>query len=294
MKFLNFGSLNIDFTYQVKNFVRKGETIASSSVSKHAGGKGFNQSIALSRAGAQVYHAGCIGEDGLFLRDMLEASVVNTTYLKVLDVPTGNAIIQVDSSGDNCILLYAGANHCITEEYIDLVLDNFGRDDVLVIQNEINSLEYLADRAYEKGLRIAVNPSPINSNVTENILKKASWILVNQGEAEALAGVTGKDACIARLAEFYPGSTLVMTLGASGVVCWENGALFSQAAYKTQVVDTTGAGDTFTGFYLAEVLSGSTQEEALRTASAAASLSISKCGAAESIPSMAEVKAMLK
>lgn len=294
MKFLNFGSLNIDFTYQVKNFVRKGETIASSSVSKHAGGKGFNQSIALSRAGAQVYHAGCIGEDGLFLRDMLEASVVNTTYLKVLDVPTGNAIIQVDSSGDNCILLYAGANHCITEEYIDLVLDNFGRDDVLVIQNEINSLEYLADRAYEKGLRIAVNPSPINSNVTENILKKASWILVNQGEAEALAGVTGKDACIARLAELYPGSTLVMTLGASGVVCWENGALFSQAAYKTQVVDTTGAGDTFTGFYLAEVLSGSTQEEALRTASAAASLSISKCGAAESIPSMAEVKAMLK
>lgn len=294
MKFLNFGSLNIDFTYQVKDFVRKGETISSSSVNKHAGGKGFNQSIALSRAGAQVYHAGCIGEDGLFLRDMLEASGVNTAYLKVLDVPTGNAIIQVDSSGDNCILLYAGANHCITEEYIDLVLDNFGRDDVLVIQNEINSLEYLVDRAYEKGLRIAVNPSPINSNVTENILKKASWILVNQGEAEALAGVTGKDACIARLAELYPGSTLVMTLGASGVVCWENGALFSQAAYKTQVVDTTGAGDTFTGFYLAEVLNGSTQEEALRTASAAASLSISKCGAAESIPSMAEVKAMLK
>ena len=294
MKFLNFGSLNIDFTYQVKNFVRKGETISSSSVSKHAGGKGFNQSIALSRAGAQVCHAGCIGGDGLFLRDMLEASGVNTACLKVLDVPTGNAIIQVDSSGDNCILLYAGANHCITEEYIDLVLDNFGRDDVLVIQNEINSLKYLVDRAYEKGLRIAVNPSPINSNVTENILKKASWILVNQGEAEALAGVTGKDAFIARLAELYPGSTLVMTLGASGVVCWENGALFSQAAYKTPVVDTTGAGDTFTGFYLAGVLNGSTQEEALRTASAAASLSISKCGAAESIPSMAEVKAMLK
>ena len=251
-------------------------------------------SIALSRAGAQVYHAGCIGGDGLFLRDMLEASGVNTAYLKVLDVPTGNAIIQVDSSGDNCILLYAGANHCITEEYIDLVLGNFGRDDVLVMQNEINSLGYLADRAYEKGLRIAVNPSPINSNVTENILKKASWILVNQGEAEALAGVTGKDACIAKLAELYPGSTLVMTLGASGVMCWKNGAVFSQAAYKTQVVDTTGAGDTFTGFYLAEILSGSTQEEALRTASAAASLSISKCGAAESIPSMAEVKAMLK
>lgn len=294
MKFLNFGSLNIDFTYQVKDFVRKGETVSSSSVSKHAGGKGFNQSIALSRAGAQVYHAGCIGGDGLFLRDMLEASGVNTAYLKVPDVPTGNAIIQVDSSGDNCILLYAGANHCITEEYIDLVLGNFGRDDVLVMQNEINSLEYLADRAYEKGLRIAVNPSPINSNVTENILKKASWILVNQGEAEALAGVTGKDACIAKLAELYPGSTLVMTLGASGVMCWKNGAVFSQAAYKTQVVDTTGAGDTFTGFYLAEILSGSTQEEALRTASAAASLSISKCGAAESIPSMAEVKAMLK
>ncbi len=157
-----------------------------------------------------------------FLRDMLEASGVNTACLKSSGCqPTGNAIIQVDSSGDNCILLYAGANHCITEEYIDLVLDNFGRDDVLVIQNEINSLKYLVDRAYEKGLRIAVNPSPINSNVTENILKKASWILVNQGEAEALAGVTGKDACIARLAELYPGSTLVMTLGASGVVCWE-------------------------------------------------------------------------
>ena len=148
---LNFGSVNIDNCYQVRDFVRAGETISALEVTRHAGGKGFNQSVALARAGAKVCHAGCIGEDGLFLRDMLHAEGVDTDFLRVTDSPTGNAIIQVNARGENCIILYTGANGCVTEDYADEVFSRFGPDDVLLVQNEISSLPYIIEKAREKG-----------------------------------------------------------------------------------------------------------------------------------------------
>ena len=108
MKILNFGSVNIDFTYRVPHFVRPGETLAATSVTRNAGGKGFNQSVALARAGCDVYHAGHIGEDGFFLVDLCRNYGVHTDFLTKVSTPTGNAIIQVDGSGANCILLYGG------------------------------------------------------------------------------------------------------------------------------------------------------------------------------------------
>ena len=291
MKVLNFGSINIDITYQVKDFVQAGETISSSSVTRHSGGKGFNQSLALARAGIHVYHAGCIGSDGLFLKEELEQCGVNTEYLKLVDSATGNAIIQVNSKGNNCIILYAGANHCVTEQDIDAVLQNFCPGDVLLIQNEINNLEYLVDKAYAKGMKIAVNPSPYNESITENILKKSSWLLINQVEAQSISGHTKYDQALSYLAKLCPDSTIIMTLGSEGVMCMDNGRIISHTAYKVNAVDTTGAGDTFTGYYLAAVLNGGTQERALELASKAASLSVQKPGAAESIPSMEQVEA---
>jgi len=286
---LNFGSVNIDITYKVKDFVRAGETISSYAVERHPGGKGFNQSIALARAGLSIYHAGCIGSDGIFLRDELEKAGVNTKHLKLDETPTGNAIIQVNNDGNNCIILYAGANHSVTEEYINQVMLDFKAGDVLVVQNEISCVPYLIDIASKKGMKIAINPSPMKENMTSEIIGKATWLLVNEIEAMELSGSNNKDACIEQLAAMYPSAAIVMTLGSEGVVYQKGQNKFRHGIYPVHAVDTTGAGDTFTGYFLASVLSGNSIENSLEKASKAAAISVTKPGAADSIPYMEEV-----
>ena len=161
MKILNFGSLNIDRVYSVDEFVRAGETISSLKMETYAGGKGLNQSIAAARAGEEVYHGGMIGEDGLFLKELLAENGVETSFIGVTGAQTGHAIIQVNAGGQNSILLFGGANRMIDREFADHVLGNFDRGDILILQNETSSLGYIVDRAWEKGMRIALNPSPI-------------------------------------------------------------------------------------------------------------------------------------
>ena len=166
MNVLCFGSLNIDYTYSVPHFVRKGETLSSTDLRLFAGGKGLNQSIALARAGLNVSLAGAIGEDGRFLLAELHESGVDTRWVDVLPgMRTGHAIIQNDAEGDNCILVYGGANHCTTREQIDRVLTAFGAGDVLTLQNEIRELDYLIRAAKAKGLRVALTPAPMNEAV---------------------------------------------------------------------------------------------------------------------------------
>lgn len=151
MKILNFGSLNIDYVYSVDHFVQKGETISSSQMNIFSGGKGLNQSVALGRAGAKVFHAGRIGKDGEFLVEQLKEAGVNTDLVVVdEDCSTGHAIIQNDAEGDNCILLYGGANQRITKEQIDAALEQFDAGDYLVLQNEISNLPYLMEKAQKK------------------------------------------------------------------------------------------------------------------------------------------------
>ena len=142
MKILNFGSLNLDYVYSVDHFVAEGETLASTKLQVFSGGKGLNQSVALARAGANTYHAGCIGHEGDMLTAMLQDAEVDTTYVKTVESPTGHAIIQVDPRGRNCILLFGGANLCTEPAYVDEVLGNFAAGDWLVLQNEISSIDY--------------------------------------------------------------------------------------------------------------------------------------------------------
>lgn len=286
---LNFGSVNIDNCYQVRDFVRAGETISALEVTRHAGGKGFNQSVALARAGAKVCHAGCIGEDGLFLRDMLRAAGVDTDFLRVTDTPTGNAIIQVNSRGENCIILYTGANGSVTKDFADEVLKRFGPEDLLLIQNEISSLPYIIDKAKEKGMRIAFNPSPMNSGVTREMLGAADWLFVNQVEASEITGAEGRENCLRALCEMFPRTAIIMTLGGDGVVYRDEKQSLSHGIYPVNTLDTTGAGDTFTGFFLGALASGGSVEYALELASKAAAISVTRSGAAESIPTLDEV-----
>ena len=286
---LNFGSVNIDNCYQVRDFVRAGETISALEVTRHAGGKGFNQSVALARAGAKVCHAGCIGEDGLFLRDMLRAAGVDTDYLRVTDTPTGNAIIQVNSRGENCIILYTGANGSVTKDFADEVLERFGPEDLLLIQNKISSLPYIIDKAKEKGMRIAFNPSPMNSGVTQEMLGAADWLFVNQVEASEITGAEGRENCLRALSALFPHTAVIMTLGSDGVVYRDEKQSLSHGIYPVNTLDTTGAGDTFTGFFLGALASGGSVEYALELASKAAAISVTRHGAAESIPTLNEV-----
>lgn len=184
MKILNFGSLNIDYVYSVDHFVQKSETISSSQMNIFSGGKGLNQSTALGRAGAQVFHAGRIGKGGEFLVEQLKEAGVNTD-LVVLDsqCSTGHAIIQNDAEGDNCILLYGGANQRITKEQIDATLDQFDAGDYLVLQNETSNLPYLMEKAAEKQMKIVLNPSPMDEKIKALPLDKVTLFFVNEIEA---------------------------------------------------------------------------------------------------------------
>lgn len=159
MKILNFGSLNLDYVYGVEHFVMAGETISSSSRDTFCGGKGLNQSVALAKAGGNVFHAGNIGAEGGMLRDMLESAGVDTHLTKEVGVPTGHAIIQVNKKGNNCIILFGGANQQITSAQTDATLAEFSAGDYLILQNEVNMLAEIIDKAYAKGMVIFLNPS---------------------------------------------------------------------------------------------------------------------------------------
>ena len=292
MKILNFGSLNLDYVYDVEHFVRKGETIASREMRIFCGGKGLNQSVALSKAGAPVYHAGLVGQDGGILREMLLSAGVHDELVRCLpDTPTGNAIIQRDATGDNCILLYGGANRMVTKEFVREVLEGFSAGDWLVLQNEISQIPYIVDLAYDKGMTIVLNPSPMDERVREISLDKVRYFLLNQGEAQALTGAQGDGAALAaHLRQQFPGASAVLTLGEAGsLYTGPEGTVF-QKAYRVPVADTTAAGDTFTGYFVAEVSAGKPVEQALDMAARASAIAVSRLGAAPSIPERSQVE----
>ena len=292
LKILNFGSVNIDFTYRMDHFVLPGETQLAYSVAKNAGGKGFNQSVALARAGCTVYHAGRIGRDGEFLKKLLEDDGINTEYLEICGEPTGNAVIQVDNNGDNCIILYGGANQAIDEEYIKRVLENFGEDDVIVLQNEISHMNELLQLAYGRGMKIVLNPAPMNGNISPEYMAYADWIILNETEAFELTGHEESFRQLNGLSERCPNTSFVLTLGENGAVCkGGDGETYKVDACTVKAVDTTAAGDTFIGFFLHGFLTENKQDprKALEVAVCASGLAVTRRGAMQSIPNMREV-----
>lgn len=297
MKVLCFGSLNIDYTYKVEHFVKKGETLSSDGLGVYGGGKGLNQSVALAKAGTEVYHAGAIGQDGMFLLDMLKDAGVHTEYVKVLDeVRTGNAIIQNDKSGDNCILLYGGANQAITREQVDEVMAHFEKGDYIVLQNEINELAYIMEKAHEKGLVIVLNPSPMNEKISTLPLDTVNYFLLNEVEASQILGKeTTEDetweVIAEQLLEKFPHASIVLTMGSEGSVFKNQEETVIQPIYKVQAVDTTAAGDTFTGYFIGGILSGLSAKEAMDQAAKASAIAVTRRGAAPSIPVLSEVQA---
>ena len=285
MNILNFGSLNIDLVYQVEHIARPGETIASSSHQVFSGGKGANQSAALARAGARVFHAGQVGKDGQWLVDKLAGLGVDVQHIRVGDVPTGHAIIQVDRRGQNSIVLFAGANAQIDREAIDSALSCFNRGDILLLQNEINDVSYIIATASERDLTICLNPAPFGPEVCAYPLELVDLLIVNETEATGLAGASEP----AALAALCPRAQIALTLGAAGVQYRSPSEEFHLPAPQVEAVDTTGAGDTFIGYFLQGLTADMTARDAMTRAVQAAALCVTRPGAMDSIPAADEV-----
>ncbi len=294
MKVLNFGSLNVDYVYHVDHIMQPGETQSSTQRQVFAGGKGLNQSVALAKAGLSTYHAGQVGDvaDGAMLLEVLEKNGVNVSLVRRIDGPCGHTFIQVDQNAQNCILLYGGANRCIPADYREQVLSQFAPGDVIVLQNEINDLDKVIDEAYARGMTIVLNPSPFDHCLDACDWNKIDVFFINEVEGAQISGREDADGILEWFRAHHPEALVVLTLGGAGSCCLKDGQVYRQEIIPVQAVDTTAAGDTFTGFFLRAYLGGQSIPEALALAARASSITVSRPGAADSIPTMEELGAL--
>lgn len=289
MKVLNFGSLNLDYVYQMESILIPGETQASKSRQTFCGGKGLNQSIALAKAGVPVYHAGLIGEDGEPLLEVCRENGVSTEFIRQIPGPSGHTVIQVDKNGQNCILLFGGSNRSMTRGFIDSVLESFSEGDMILLQNEINELAYIIDCAYKKKMMIVLNPSPYDGALEACNLSKISLFLMNEIEGYQITGDKEPEVILRKMREMYPKAATVLTLGGDGSVYQDDTGIYRQGIYKVKAVDTTAAGDTFTGYFIASILDHMPAADGLKMAAKASAIAVSRPGATPSIPLRSEV-----
>lgn len=274
---INFGSINIDHVYQVPHLVAPGETLAATQYTQHLGGKGANQALAIARAGAQVMHVGAMNPKDDWALQILRDSKVNTDGIALLpDVPTGHAIISVDDAGENSILIVAGANAKLDGDQIDKALSGAKPGDWALLQLETNAVPEIATRCKRQGLQVAFNPAPFNPEATLTMLPQVDLLIVNETEADQLRQALGG------LPPDVP--QLLTTLGSKGATLQTADGTIEAAPFRLEARDTTGAGDTFIGYFMAGRALGLNDPQALRRASAAAALSVTVAGAAESIP----------
>jgi ribokinase len=289
MKIFNFGSLNIDHVYSVERFVQPAETIACSTYQRFCGGKGGNQSIALAYAGASVIHVGRIGTDGTNVRDRLAKSGVDISLITAGTEPTGHAIIQVIPQGENAIVIYGGANQALSEADVDRLLKAAEPGDYLLTQNETSCVDLLLRKAWEEGLFTVFNPAPMTDAVRAYPLDKVSLFILNETEGRRLTEKSTPDGILDALVGRYPQASFVLTLGEKGARYRRQDVDIRVPAEKVVPIDTTAAGDTFIGYFLAEFSTGADVEYCLRLACKASAICVQRPGAADSIPKRSEM-----
>lgn len=293
MKVLCFGSMNLDYVYSLDHIVAPGETIFAPSREVFVGGKGLNQAIAMAKAGLPVWHAGIAGNGGEPLLEALRDNGVDVSLIEHKDAQPGHTIIQVDANGQNSIILYGGTNRLVTPEYIARTMSQFAAGDMILLQNEVNRLDEIIDAASARGMKVVLNPSPFDEAIGRCDLRKVSLFLVNEVEGAQISGCSAQEPekILDWFAAQYAGAEIVLTLGAAGAWYAGNGVRRFQEAIPTKAVDTTAAGDTFSGYFLEGWMTGRSVEEALRRAARAASIAVSRKGAAPSIPWARELEA---
>lgn len=289
MKVLCFGSANLDHVYKVDHFTAPGETQGCLEYDIKCGGKGVNQAIAMALAGNDTYFAGIIGSDGGLLKDALIDKSVHIDYMKISDKPTGHAIIEVDQSGQNHILLYGGTNKDIDFEYIDEVLSHFSKEDIVVLQNEINNVPYIIERCYEKEMKIFFNAAPYDKTIQNYPLEKVTWLVVNETEGVALSEEEEYEKILQTLKQKYPHTHLLFTMGKEGSRVLTDKEDVKVEALKVKAVDTTAAGDTYIGYFVRGIVEEMSLLETAQMATKASAIAVTRFGAVDSIPSYDEV-----
>ena len=292
-RLVNLGSLCVDHVYGVPNITSAGETVASRSHAVFPGGKGLNQSLAAARAGAEVAHAGCIGSDGLWLREELLGAGVDVSLVREVDTPSGHAVIQVNPRGENAIVIAGGSNRVLTAADRDAAFARCGPEDWLLLQNEINDLEAVLAGARAAGCRVAFNVAPVDGREQGYDLGGVALLILNEVEAAALAGVPEPDPALDVLCRRYPSCDVVITLGRDGLRHGRGDARLRLEAFAADAVDETAAGDAFVGYLMATLLEGKPMREALVLGSAAGALAVTRAGAASSIPEREAVEALV-
>ena len=290
MRILNIGSINIDHVYEVNHFVRPGETLNGLSYHTFAGGKGFNQSVALTRAGAATLHAGKIGKDAIWLLNLLRDEGVDTSHVAVCEAATGHAIIQVAPGGENAIVLHGGANLLISETDVTSALSSCVAGDFLLLQNETSSVALAMEKAHEKGMHIVFNPAPMATDVRNYPLELVDIFVLNEIEAEELTGKTQPADVGARMRELFPNAVTVLTQGKKGATYFDADSTHHQAAPLVDAVDTTAAGDSFIGYFLTVLMQTGDPVKALAMGCRAAAICVTRLGAADSIPLVHELE----
>lgn len=286
---LNFGSINIDHVYRVARMPVAGETLAVRSYDRFLGGKGANQSIAIAKSGGTVRHIGAVGaEDGDWALTRLSAAGIALDNVARVDAATGHAVITVDDAGENQILICGGANQSLSLVQIDKALKGCtGLGHWVLLQNETNLTTEIAREAKAHGFRVAYSAAPFVAKQTLALLESIDLLAVNAVEAEALC--TEMRATL----ETLPVPSLLVTRGKKGATYYMEGEVIEQPAFTVDPVDTTGAGDTFLGAFLAHLTTGNEIEAALRFASAASAIQITRPGAADAIPNIREIERFL-
>ncbi|MET1219680.1 MAG: ribokinase [Glaciecola sp.] len=293
MAIINFGSINIDHVYHVPHFVQPGETLDTTSYQVLLGGKGANQSIALANAGAEVRHVGCIHQqDAQFKQAMIKYGI-NGRFIRCTDTPSGHAIIQVTPNGENAIFLFGGANRDINEQDISNALADAHDDDWVLLQNETTGIEEILQQAKAKGLNVAFNPAPMTANIKRLDFTLIDLLIVNEVEAAELSEQTDNAAIEAFFRHHFAHGAVIITQGKAGAKWFAGEETVFMPAFVVDAVDTTAAGDTFIGFFLAHYQTSCEVESALRYACAASALAVTKTGAAQSIPTMTQVSTFL-
>ena len=288
-KIINFGSINIDHVYRVPHLVKPGETLSSLDLVTGLGGKGANQSVAIARAGVSVAHVGRVFKGDTWAVALLASTGVDTDNIALIEGASGHAIIQVDDQGENAIVLHGGANQSFSIADIESALNHNQQARYLLMQNETNLLAETFELAQAKGIKIVLNPAPMTDNIKDLPLAKLDTLIVNRGEAEALCGAADIDQMTQQMAALAPQTRVVVTLGGDGAMLLANGEVTHMNSPSVDVVDTTGAGDTFVGYFLAGVAEGMNDHDALQRACHAGSIAVTRQGAITAIPDRSEV-----
>ncbi|MBO1256461.1 ribokinase [Alteromonas sp. 5E99-2] len=294
MAIYNFGSVNIDHVYSVEHFVQPGETLSSSAYSQLLGGKGANQSVALAKAGATVHHVGCINKHDTQFKQQLIEYGVQCQFLLEGDIPSGHAIIQVTPDAENAIVLFGGANQQITDTLINDALSTSSEQDWVLLQNETNALAEIITTAKQKGLSVAFNPAPMTESVKDLPFDQIDLLIVNEVEAQMLTGESELSDIIDYFNQKHSAQDVIITLGKKGVCMLNGGNTTRVDAFRVNATDTTAAGDTFIGFFLASYINSTASEKALVNACAASAISVTQSGAAQSIPTQQDVEYFLQ